>query len=63
VLAHFFPAETAELRAKLIEAGLSRMYAGIHYHSDITAGQNLGISVAQLATGIDGSNGMLSVVR
>jgi membrane-associated phospholipid phosphatase len=31
------------------EAGLSRLYAGIHYRFDITAGANLGRAVAQWA--------------
>jgi membrane-associated phospholipid phosphatase len=49
VLGHLFPDRTAELQAWVSEAGLSRMYAGIHYRFDITAGQDLGEAVAQWA--------------
>ena len=51
VLADFFPERTAELRGWVTESGLSRMYAGIHYRFDITAGQDLGRAVAQWALG------------
>jgi len=55
VLSAFFPEERAELDAKVIEAGLSRMYAGIHYRFDIEAGQTLGRSVARFAIAADAS--------
>jgi membrane-associated phospholipid phosphatase len=45
------------------QAGLSRMYGGIHYDFDVSAGQSLGAAVAQLAIGIDQSVGLLSRVR
>ena len=63
VLAHFFPAEAADLAAQLQAAGLSRMYGGIHYRFDITAGVQIGTSAAELALAIDGSLGMLSVIH
>ncbi len=63
VLAYFFPDKVAELAAQLTEAGLSRMYGGLHYRFDITAGVQLGTSVAQWAIGIDQSEGLLSVIR
>jgi membrane-associated phospholipid phosphatase len=47
VLKLFFPEKSAQLDAMVIEAGLSRMYGGIHYRFDIDAGQTLGRSVAQ----------------
>lgn len=47
VLAHLFPDRAGELNAWVAEAGLSRMYGGIHYRFDITAGQNLGQAVGQ----------------
>jgi membrane-associated phospholipid phosphatase len=53
VLANLFPARTAELDGMVAEAGLSRMYAGIHYRFDITAGQDLGRSVALWAIARD----------
>jgi membrane-associated phospholipid phosphatase len=49
VLMHFFPAHTAELNSGVIEGGLSRIYAGIHYRFDITAGWVLGRAVAEWA--------------
>jgi membrane-associated phospholipid phosphatase len=63
VLAHFFPAQASDLANQLAEAGLSRMYAGIHYRFDITAAVQIGTAVAQLALGIDQSQGLLSVIH
>jgi membrane-associated phospholipid phosphatase len=54
VLANFFPERATELTNWVAEAGLSRMYAGIHYRFDITAGQDLGRAVAQWALGHEG---------
>jgi membrane-associated phospholipid phosphatase len=53
VFAHAFPAETALLEDYTTEAGLSRMYLGIHYRFDITAGQELGRDVAEWAMAHD----------
>lgn len=49
VLTHFFPQHAGELVAKVQEAGMSRIYAGIHYRFDVTAGQQLGRNVADWA--------------
>jgi membrane-associated phospholipid phosphatase len=49
VLEHFFPAHTTELESNVTEAGLSRIYAGIHYRFDITAAWILGRAVADWA--------------
>jgi PAP2 superfamily len=49
VLASLFPDRTTELNGWVTDAGLSRMYAGIHYRFDITAGRNLGEAVGQWA--------------
>lgn len=57
-----FQDERASLDAMVIEAGLSRMYAGIHYGFDITAGQDLGRSVARVAIHADSTRGLLSVL-
>jgi hypothetical protein len=46
VLEHFFPARAAQLATMVSEAGFSRVWAGIHYRFDITAGQTLGRAVA-----------------
>jgi PAP2 superfamily len=49
VLAHFFPSERSRLEKAANEAGLSRIYAGIHYRFDIDAGEEIGRKVAALA--------------
>ena len=41
------------LEGYITEAGLSRMYLGIHYRFDITAGQELGRNVAEWAMAHD----------
>jgi membrane-associated phospholipid phosphatase len=53
VLGAFFPGQRAQLDAMVIEAGLSRVYAGIHYRFDIEAGQQLGLSVARFTIAAD----------
>ena len=55
MLANLFPERTTELENWVTEAGLSRMYAGIHYRFDITAGKDLGKAVAQWAIGHEGA--------
>ena len=49
VLSHFFPMHSSELSVMLTESGMSRLYAGIHYRFDMTAGNEIGTGVAQLA--------------
>ena len=46
VLESVFPEETDGLEAMVEEAGLSRMYGGLHYLFDCIVGQNLGRAVA-----------------
>jgi membrane-associated phospholipid phosphatase len=46
VLAHFFPAHTAELNALREEAAMSRIYVGIHYLFDMTAARSMAGAVA-----------------
>jgi len=53
VISTFFPRKRAQLEAMVTEAGLSRMYGGIHYRFDIEAGQTLGRSVARFAIRAD----------
>jgi membrane-associated phospholipid phosphatase len=55
VLANLFPERTTEVDSWVAEAGLSRMYAGIHYRFDITAGQDLGRAVGQWALAHEGA--------
>jgi hypothetical protein len=47
VLAYLFPSDAALLTAQGDEAGMSRVWAGIHFRSDIEAGLALGRAVAQ----------------
>ena len=49
VLMDAFPSERPRLEEIMTNAGLSRMYAGIHYRFDIEAGQEIGRSAASLA--------------
>jgi len=49
VLGHLFPEQAPEVETWVTEAGLSRMYAGIHYRFDIDAGAALGTAVGQWA--------------
>jgi membrane-associated phospholipid phosphatase len=49
VLIDAFPSERPRLEEIITNAGLSRMYAGIHYRFDIDAGQTIGRRSAALA--------------
>lgn len=53
ILAGLFPSEARYLDSVADEAGLSRLYGGIHYSFDMMAGRALGRSVAELALGSD----------
>jgi len=55
VLSTFFPEQRSQLDAMVTEAGLSRMYGGIHYRFDIEGGQTLGRSVAHFTIAQDAS--------
>lgn len=47
ILAHLFPADAETFRALAQVAGESRVWAGIHFRSDVDAGADLGRAVAQ----------------
>ncbi len=49
VLMSYFPEATDDLRAQVAEAGVARIYAGLHYRFDVDAGRDLGYAVAKLA--------------
>jgi hypothetical protein len=49
VLSDAFPSERSRLDALVEEAGMSRIYAGIHYRFDIEAGQGVGRRAAAKA--------------
>jgi hypothetical protein len=46
VLIYLFPAESADVLAMIHEAGEARIWGGIHFRSDIVAGEQLGGDVA-----------------
>ena len=48
VLAHLFPDDAKLWRAKAEEAGISRIYGGIHYRSDNDVGQRMGREIGRL---------------
>jgi membrane-associated phospholipid phosphatase len=54
VLSAYFPADAAELHRFAEENGLSRIYGGVHYDFDNTAGLELGRRVASLALSAGG---------
>jgi hypothetical protein len=62
VLGAYFPAHRADLEAQMQEAGMSRIYGGLHYFFDVAAGQDLGRDVATWAMAYDRDYGLLSAV-
>ena len=62
VLKRFFPEKKATLDQQVAEAGVSRIYAGIHYSFDVEEGQKLGRSVARWAIRYDRKHGLLAAV-
>jgi PAP2 superfamily len=57
-LAHFFPQDRARLKGIATEAGISRIYAGLHYRFDVDAGTEIGRKIASVA--IARHDGMLA---
>jgi hypothetical protein len=49
VLAHFFPQDRGRLEGIAREAGMSRIYAGLHFGFDVDAGEEIGRKVAAVA--------------
>ncbi len=49
VVADAFPSEKSRVDGYVTDAGMSRVYGGIHYRFDIEAGQNIGRGAAALA--------------
>ena len=63
VLSAFFPAKADSLDAMVAQAGLARIYAGIHYRFDVETGAQLGRQVARFAGEVDRSGGSAVAVR
>jgi membrane-associated phospholipid phosphatase len=63
VLSYLFPDRADEVTGWVEDAGISRMYAGIHYRFDIDAGATLGNNVGNLAVSVDRSSGLLAALR
>ena len=57
-----FSSVTDSLDAMVHEAGLARIYAGIHYRFDVETGAQLGRNVARFAGEVDRSRGSAVVV-
>jgi hypothetical protein len=57
VLSHLFPGAAGELAALAEEAGISRLYGGIHYRSDIEQGKAHGLRVAEFAVRLARADG------
>lgn len=53
VVADFFPSDREQLESVIRDAGLSRMYGGLHYRFDVEAGQTIGRGAAALALAAD----------
>jgi membrane-associated phospholipid phosphatase len=49
VVADAYPTDRTEIERIITEAGLSRMYGGLHYRFDVEAGQAIGRAAAALA--------------
>ena len=62
VLSSLFPAARPVMDARVVEAGVSRIYAGLHFRFDITAGNDIGAKVAALALArIPAANAVISL--
>ena len=57
VLSDLFPSDAASFAAMRDEAGISRMYGGIHYRSDINAGKAHGARIATYTLSFAHSDG------
>lgn len=56
VLAHLFPADAAAFEALALEASESRLWAGIHFRSDLDAGRALGRAVGRRVIRLHGGS-------
>ncbi|PYP29915.1 MAG: hypothetical protein DMD49_12125 [Gemmatimonadetes bacterium] len=63
ILSAFFPEKADSLDAMVAQAGLARIYAGIHYRFDVETGAQLGRNVARSANEVDRSGSSVAAVR
>jgi membrane-associated phospholipid phosphatase len=63
ILSELFPSHEAALRTAAVEAGRSRVFAGIHYQFDADAGLALGRTVGRHAMEVERTRGLLAVLR
>jgi hypothetical protein len=56
-MAHLFPRDAAFLTDKADTNGLARLWAGIHYRTDIVAGLKLGRDVAAAVIAVAANDG------
>lgn len=63
VLSHLFPHDAAYFKERAEEGAWSRLWAGIHFRSDIEAGLELGRSVGRLAIERGNDDGTRSATR
>lgn len=62
VLAALFPDDTQRLEGMAYEAGVSRIFGGIHYRFDADAGLQIARAVSGLALDSDRGNGLLELL-
>ena len=63
ILGQLFPADAERLASLAVEAGRSRVYAGIHYQFDADVGLALGRQVGRFAVEYDRTHGVLAALR
>ena len=57
MLSYIFPSGSASFAAMRDEAGISRLYGGIHYPSDISEGKAHGLRIAAHTLTFAGTDG------
>lgn len=63
VLAGLFPEEAPRLTGMAYDAGISRIFGGIHYRFDADAGLEIAEAVTGLAVAADRENGLLALLQ
>ncbi|HEU4828577.1 MAG TPA: hypothetical protein VFT04_05230, partial [Gemmatimonadales bacterium] len=63
VLASLFPGDAQRLAGMAHEAGISRIFGGIHYRFDADAGLVIAENVRGLAVAADRQNGLVGLLQ